>query len=349
MTAKYKYKTKSEVTEFDKRDYKALKNGNVLESVDLVHSKEIKLGVSNKGEKNILYSSEAIQNLESARVSKDKKKSLDKGIQLYRSWFRYLKLACELEQMKVSLVWERHQPNIKNIKGKNAPDIPQHVKDKAAAERYAERGSVKSQDAGSNPDAIFREKRISQVKVNKRFYKDWDLDQVLTDNFDTWWKTHHHLFEGHYPSMITSKKDFVENPNFVYVRLDKTTKWGDIQAYMRNTVAKEFSREQKPRFKISGTKPHLLTMQNNYNALVLRLKNMSPKEICIHKNIYLRNTDLTGNRNPDPDSKRLTIKRDKKGKPLYSGTVSHQYNQGLFRLEHVCIGSFGLSPPSKKD
>lgn len=348
MTAKYKYKTKSEVTEFDSKDYFALKNGNVLENVDLVHSKEIKLGVSNKGEKNILYSSEAIQNLESARVSKDKKKSLDKGIQLYRLWFRYLKLACELEQMKVSLVWERHQPNIKNIKGKNAPDIPQHVKDKAAAERYAERGSVKSQDAGSNPDAIFREKRISQVKVNKRFYKDWDLDQVLTDNFDTWWKTHHHLFEGHYPSMITFKKDFIEDPNFVYVRLDKTTKWGDIQAYMRDTVAKEFSREQKPKFKISGTKPRVLVMQNNYNALVLRLKNWSPKEICIHKNIYLRNTDLTGDRNPDPDSKRLAIKHDKKtGKPLYSSTVSPQYNQGLFRLEHVCIGSFGLSPPSK--
>ena len=346
MTAKYKYKTKSEVTEFDKRDYKALKNGNVLESVDLVHSKEIKLGVSNKGEKNILYSSEAIQNLESARVSKDKKKSLDKGIQLYRSWFRYLKLACELEQMKVSLVWERHQPNIKNIKGKNAPDIPQHVKDKAAAERYAERGSVKSQDAGSNPDAIFREKRISQVKVNKRFYKDWDLDQVLTDNFDTWWKTHHHLFEGHYPSMITSKKDFVENPNFVYVRLDKTTKWGDIQAYMRHTVAKEFSREQKPKFKISGTKPRVLVMQNNYNALVLRLKNWSPKEICTHKNIYLRTTDQTGNRNPDPDSKRLTVSVVG-GKSLYSKTVTKQYNMGLFHLEQVCNGSFGLSPPIK--
>jgi hypothetical protein len=133
-----------------------------------------------------------------------------------------------------------------------------------------------------------------------------------------------------------------------YSDLSSSQSDGDIQADMRDTVAKEFSREQKPRFKISGTKPHPLTMQNNYNALVLRLKNMSPKEICTHKNIYLRTTDQTGNRNPDPDSKRLTIKRDKKtGKPLYSGTISHQYNQGLFRLEHVCIGSFGLSPPSK--
>ena len=59
MTGKYKYKTKSAITKFDKRDYKALNNGNVLESVDLVYSKEIKLGVSNKGYTDILTSSEA--------------------------------------------------------------------------------------------------------------------------------------------------------------------------------------------------------------------------------------------------------------------------------------------------
>ena len=32
-------------------------------------------------------------------------------------------------------------------------------------------------------------------KVKRTAYKGWDLDQVLTDKFDDWWKTHKHLFE----------------------------------------------------------------------------------------------------------------------------------------------------------
>ena len=338
MTSKYKYKSKDQVTKFDTQNYNAVKNGNVLERVDLVHSKEIKLGVSNKGYADILHSSEASQNWESARVSKDKSKSLDKGIQLYRLWFRYLKLALELQELGISLVWER-EILIKNIEGKNAPDIPQSVITASKYNNHQVGGNLSN--AGTH--AIFREKRIDKVKVNRRFYKDWHLDQVLTDSFDSWWKTHHHLFEGHYPTIIKSKKDFVENPNFIYVKLDKTTKWGDIQAYMRDTVAKEFSREKKPRFKTSGTKPRVLVMQNNYNALVLRLKGWTHKEICADKNIYLRNPDLTGNRNPE---KRLSVSVVD-GKSLYSKTVSKQYKMGLFHLDQVCNGSFGITPQIK--
>ncbi len=31
-------------------------------------------------------------------------------------------------------------------------------------------------------------------KVNKNFYKDWHLNSVKTQKFDTWYKTHEHLF-----------------------------------------------------------------------------------------------------------------------------------------------------------
>ena len=31
-------------------------------------------------------------------------------------------------------------------------------------------------------------------KVNRKFYKDWNLTSVKTQKFDTWYKTHEHLF-----------------------------------------------------------------------------------------------------------------------------------------------------------
>ena len=31
-------------------------------------------------------------------------------------------------------------------------------------------------------------------KVDKKFYKDWHLTSVKTQKFDTWYKTHEHLF-----------------------------------------------------------------------------------------------------------------------------------------------------------
>lgn len=336
MMIKPKYIANVDASDFDKKTYDALVKGNVVESLDLTHSKEIKLGVSNKGYDDILHSSEVTHNWDSARISPDKRGSLNKGIQFYRLWFRYLKLACELEQMNVSLVWKQHNANIKDHTN---PDIPRSVVEKS---RYVDH-KVGGNTSTAGIHQIFRKKIISKVKVNKRFYKDWHLDQVLTDRFDDWWKTHHHLFEGHHPSIIKTKDEFVQDSDFVYVRLDKKTHWSDVQAYMRDVVSKEFeaTKKLKPKFRISGKSPRVLVMQNAYNALVLKLKGMSPEEICTHRNIYLRNTDKTGNRNPN--NKRLAIKTEK-GRPKYSTTVAVPYRMGLWHLKEVCEGRLGLSP-----
>ena len=87
--------------------------------------------------------------------------------------------------------------------------------------------------------------------------------------------------------------------------------------------------------------------QNSYNALVLGLKGWSGKEICEHKNIYLRRTDES-ELSSRSDGDRLTVPKDKTtGKLLHSALVSKQRNMGIFHLLEVCDGRFGISPPSK--
>ena len=348
MKPKYKYKTKRQVKPIDTKPYLVLRDGNVVESVELVKSKEVALGGSHKRQKlkdtNYYSSSDFTQNWTSARVSKDRKKSLDRGIQLHRLWFRFLKLALELESMNVSLVREK-ETLITNIDG--TPDIPKSVKDRMQKEfaEYKE-GLRQTDHSGGVNEGIFREKLIQKVKVKKSAYKDWDLDAVLDLPFNKWWETHHDLFEGHYPSILQSKDEWEDNPNFVHIRLDRTTRWGDVQNWMQEVVSKEFNGAVKRKYRISGTKPRVLVFQNNYNALVLRIKGWSNPEICDHKNIYLRNTDeVDGAKRIKGD--RLTVSKTKEGKPLYSKLVSRQVNQGLHHLFEVCEGRFGTTLPTK--
>ena len=151
--------------------------------IDLVHSKEVAMesAARRSHRDTTVYSSEDVShNRASSRINKTTGRTLAKGIQLYRLWFRYLKLALELEEMKVSLVVRNQNPKITNWR--TQPNVPQKVIDKAT---HTEGGS-KSAGLGSQT-ALFREKLIEKVKVKKSEYKGWDLDRVLTESFNEWW------------------------------------------------------------------------------------------------------------------------------------------------------------------
>jgi len=33
------------------------------------------------------------------------------------------------------------------------------------------------------------------IRVSRRFYKLWSIDEILNSSFDSWWVTHRHLFQ----------------------------------------------------------------------------------------------------------------------------------------------------------
>ena len=334
MKKKATYKALQDVTKADTENYLCGIGRTRLDSVTLRYSRPVAKGRSHKGEESIVSSADPSQNKPSARVSKDKTKTLDRGIQLYRLWFNYLKLALELETQGVSIVTKQHT----YIKNHTIEDIPKSVLDKS---RYKVGGA----EGDSGITQIFRCRQVQKVKVSRSKYKGWDLDDVLTNSFDKWWKTHSHLFEGYYPTFIDSKDEWVDDPNFVYVRIDKTSQWTDVQSFMQEQLSKSIKTEGRPRYKISGL-PRANVLQNNFNALVLSLQGVSPKDICTNKDTYLRKTDenLGASRT---SGDRLTVSIDKSGKSLYSVAVSKQRVMGIHHLFEVCAGRFGYAPPSK--
>ena len=334
-----KYKAMSDVKPIDRKHYLCVVDGNVVEGVELEHSREVALGRRNKGSEVFFDSSDPSQNWKSARVSKDKKRSLEKGIQLYRMWFNFLKLGLELEDLGVSLVRKQHT----TIKDHNISGIPKSVIEKS---RFKQGGSK----GDSGIKAIYRSKQIQKVKVKRRAYEGWDLDQVKTQQFDKWWKTHSHLFEGYYPSIISSKNEWIEDPNFVYVRIDKNSHLSDIRDFMQNQLTEAVKGKAKPKYKIEGKNPRVKVLQNNLNAIILLIKGKTPKEIYNDNKIFLRSTDehMDAKRSHGEDN-RLSLPRDRKsGKPLYSALVSKQRDMGLHHLFEVCDGRFGEVLNQKK-
>ena len=136
-------------------------------------------------------------------------KVLDKPIQVYRMWYRFLQLALELEQQKVVLVTKMQKQPLK-----------QPRKDKWGKLQKFEMVPLKA-----------------RVKVNRKKYEGWDLESIPTTSFDDWWFGDKNNYPAHkelfYPekSLVVLKKkdDWVEDRNFTYIRIDNRRRINDIE------------------------------------------------------------------------------------------------------------------------
>ena len=123
MKPKYTYKTKGQMQPSDRANFIAVignKEFGADDGVPLVHSKEVALEPIKRLDKRNaddgVYDRNANRLQQSStRINKDTGKTLYRGIQLYRLWFRFLKLALELEKLEVSLV-TKNEVLIRNVK-----------------------------------------------------------------------------------------------------------------------------------------------------------------------------------------------------------------------------------------
>jgi hypothetical protein len=181
-------------------------------------------------------------------------KVIDKSIHAYRMWFLFLKLGLELEQQKTVLI-------MKNSSRINSWEKTEQI--------------------------------IHNVKVDKRKYRKWDLDQVLTLPFNTWWKTHRYLFLDEVSKVLKPNDVVLDDSNYLTIQIDKRRRLTDVIKDLRdlNDKKKIFVKKERGQFSINGSvRP--LTLLNRYNCLILKLQGeLSNSQIIEHKNRYIRVTD----------------------------------------------------------
>ena len=81
-----------------------------------------------------------------------------------------------------------------------------------------------------------------KVRVNKKFYRKWDLDRVKVDRFDDWWKDKKHLFVETEPTVVEEIED---DDNYIYIKVDKRQKKEDVIRTIRKKIkpSKAFTSE----------------------------------------------------------------------------------------------------------
>jgi len=236
--------------------------------VILKYSRPIKTGVSHKkvdvvgqilGGKGVDY-----RFLGKGRIKDNE--VIPKTIHSYRMWFRFLKLALELEQQNATLIM-----------------------------RFAQTRKVK-QSIPLQPEIV------KKIKVKRSKYKGWDLDEVLTKSFDDWWQTHSHLFSDEICKELSAKYEHYEwgrdrissDRRHLTLQIDTSLKLTDILNTIRSLVKDKrkenkglvFAKQRK--YSVSGS-VHQDALLTKYNALVLKIENnLSNQQILEHKDGYIR-------------------------------------------------------------
>ena len=185
---------------------------------------------------------------------------IDKPIQVYRCWFEYLKLCLELEDLGLSL------------------EKMERVKfDKKIGEGYTKYKVNEVNNVFTKLKTLEEKTRKWKVKVDRGKYVGWELDKVLTQSFDTWWKPHRHLFENKKTIEIKSPDRWIKKPHFRYIRVDTRKRLVDTRKEIDEILGdlkgekKDELKTSTSRFNVIG-KPRVDTLSVNRNVMI-RFKN----------------------------------------------------------------------------
>ena len=292
------------------RDSLSFMQHSIPKIIELKHQFNKVIG---KGKSRQRFSTEFASRDRSTMVGEEGQ-ILDKPIQIYRMWYRFLQLALELEEQKVQIVLRTEKVKLKKP-----------TKDQWGKLQTFERRPV-----------------VTKVKVNRKIYKSWDLEIIPNTAFDDWWfgrrgvKSHRELF---YPdtsvSIVQKQDDWVDHPNYTYIRIDKRRRMNDVVTDLRVLLSEhDRSVVSLSEFPIFGT-PNINTLINRYNVLVKRLISTETNERILASDL-LRPT--TSRVNPLKDIEgvyRLTSP---------GSTMRDLLNPAKIALLSVCDGYFIKNP-----
>jgi hypothetical protein len=184
-------------------------------------------------------------------------------------------------------------------------------------------------------------------KINKEFYKDWNLTLVKKQTFNNWYINHKHLFEVPDTQMKLYEKGkqtqntlLVEIPiNYTVVRIRK-----EIGTVLKNKIAKQPDR----RFKIVSNRKHLQTAPFDYFLWSYQFRKSTNKTLhdiwdLVHKKIKTRQEKYRVEKRMIKNKKikkRLLTGVGEKVDKTQSIVISRNILKAKNILNNVCKGIF---------
>jgi hypothetical protein len=180
--------------------------------------------------------------------------TIPRAIQLYRFWYLYLRVALELEDNDFCFrEYQQLKDKNGNVTGRRALD--------------------------------------EKVKVNRKKYVEWNVDDILTTTFDKWWKEHKYLFVDEPTVELFLDKKSVSSQirhiqgatQYRYFRVDRRKSITDTLNEM-----KQHLKDEKRRRRVGSQSKWLITGEmrqealfNRYNALIMNLEGMKAPDVLM--------------------------------------------------------------------
>lgn len=123
-------------------------------------------------------------------------------------------------------------------------------------------------------DIIFGGEKKRRVKLNQKFYSQWNLEMLLSESFDKWFAQKVHLFAEDKPTIVKESDDSTEH---LYIRFHKNSRKEDVIRDVRKLLKQG---KFKTTAKFIVKKQHkYLNLHQQYNVFLLRQSGATYREI----------------------------------------------------------------------
>ena len=121
---------------------------------------------------------------------------------------------------------------------------------------------------------------IGNHKIDRKFYKGWNLDSILHNRFHEWWEMHRTLFKTPPTIERDNLRDWVVNPHYRYLRVDLRNGYSNIKKgvlkELEDLIGQKSSNQTK--YPVTG-KPQYDNEIHSYNILVRKINGESNRDV----------------------------------------------------------------------
>ena len=115
----------------------------------------------------------------------------------------------------------------------------------------------------------------NKVKMNRRYYRRWNLDSILTNSFDSWWKENKRLFV--HPQIKTLSASSVPDDDHIVLMIPKTRDKTDLLNELEKLL--EGKTKSVVQFPFSSSKATYLRCHMQYNIFTKAMSGQKREEI----------------------------------------------------------------------
>ena len=176
------------------------------------------------------------------------------------------------------------------------------------------------------------------IRIYRRVYKLWSIDEILNSTFDSWWESHRHLFQE---EQIQTLHDVSQNclPDYLYLKIPKGRNKSSLLRELNVILKNNISDEKEILFPFSKTITPYIRLHIEYNCLVMAFNGVSRKDIMNWVNPRYKNImGVVQQKYAIEDDGTIGLRIEE---PLnYEQSVTRIFRRGKDRIKRMSKGIF---------